>query len=603
MTRLLPRLITAAAFLPCLALAEDLSDYRTVRTATTTTIRASSAAAVGAVGYLGVRVTMNAANEIAITGLADGSRAARAGLAIGDVIAGAEDQRFATVAEFRDWLRAHAPGEGVALTIRRKGVAATLTATLDSASHPLQPSEERGYVGISYAEPNDRGAVITNVTPKSPAAAAGVKAGDLLTKVGDSPMLSPSTLSDVLTEKKPGDELPLTFLRGEAERPVSLKLGAAANGPTSLATVLPSIWKRDTYRLAVIGVEFSDTKMNPKIPVEAWSEALFSLGTYHDKTSVTGQKVHGSFADFYREISCGKFTVSGKVFAPVAIAKKREEYATTSRDADQAAFYNQIVDQLLEREGKEALKDFDGLIFIYAGERYPRVNRGAMFWPHRASFARAGKRLSYYICAEGGATMMSISVFCHEFGHMLGLPDLYARPENPGSEGVGVWCLMSNNRGGGQPQHPSAWCKEQLGWLKPAIIDPTVPQKLVLAPVEGSTDECFKIPLRPDGAEYLLLENRRRTGFDASLPAEGLLIWRIVGRRPILEESHGVEGPVGPRVFLGSVPYPSPSNNAFTPFTTPSSRAQLGGGRSVHLTNIRQLADGRVSFEIGYEYQ
>ena len=149
----------------------------------------------------------------------------------------------------------------------------------------------------------------------------------------------------------------------------------------------------------------------------------------------------------------------------------------------------------------------------------------------------------------------------------------------------------------------SAWCKEQLGWLKPAVIDPAVPQKLVLGPVEGSASECFKVLIRPDGAEYLLLENRRRTGFDASLPAEGLLIWHIVGRRPILEESHGVEGPVGPRVFLGSVPYPSRSNDAFTPFTTPSSRSQLGGGQPVFLTNIRQHEDGRVSFQIGYEYQ
>jgi hypothetical protein len=29
----------------------------------------------------------------------------------------------------------------------------------------------------------------------------------------------------------------------------------------------------------------------------------------------------------------------------------------------------------------------------------------------------------------------------------------------------------------------------------------------------------------------------------------------------------------------------------------------LGGGLPVHITNIRQHPDGRVSFHLGYEYQ
>jgi hypothetical protein len=109
--------------------------------------------------------------------------------------------------------------------------------------------------------------------------------------------------------------------------------------------------------------------------------------------------------------------------------------------------------------------------------------------------------------------------------------------------------------------------------------------------------------LKPDGSEYLLLENRAEKGFDTSLPAYGLLIWRVVGNRPILEESHGIEGPAGPRSFLTAVPYPSESNDSFTPYTIPSSRSQLGGGLPVYITNIRRLADGRVTFHIGYEYQ
>jgi hypothetical protein len=51
------------------------------------------------------------------------------------------------------------------------------------------------------------------------------------------------------------------------------------------------------------------------------------------------------------------------------------------------------------------------------------------------------------------------------------------------------------------------------------------------------------------------------------------------------------------------VPYPSPSNAAFTPDTTPSSRSPHGGGLPVHVTAIRRLADGRVAFQVGYEYR
>jgi hypothetical protein len=260
----------------------------------------------------------------------------------------------------------------------------------------------------------------------------------------------------------------------------------------------------------------------------------------------------------------------------------------------------EALDKLVERD-KDALKDLDGVFFVYAGERF-QVPRGSLYWPHRSNVQHNGKRWPYFICPEGGPRMADISVFCHEFGHMLGLPDLYARPENPGMEGSGIWSAMANQVGGGRPQHFCAWSKEKLGWVKPTVLDPTIKQKLILGPVEDSPKECYKVLVRPDGSEYFLLENRRKKGFDTRLPAEGLLIWRVVGNRPILEESHGVEGPAGPRMFLDKVPYPTVCNDAFTPFTMPSSRSQLGGGLPVYITNITKLADGRISFQIGYEY-
>ena len=74
-------------------------------------------------------------------------------------------------------------------------------------------------------------------------------------------------------------------------------------------------------------------------------------------------------------------------------------------------------------------------------------------------------------------------------------------------------------------------------------------------------------------------------------------------QKVFLEESHGITGRGGPNQALSSVPYPSPSNNAFTPQTVPSSKSVTGGGLPVYVTNVRKLPDGRVTFHIGYEYQ
>ena len=71
---------------------------------------------------------------------------------------------------------------------------------------------------------------------------------------------------------------------------------------------------------------------------------------------------------------------------------------------------------------------------------------------------------------------------------------------------------------------------------------------------------------------------------------------------PVAGDPRGIGGPDGPNRFLGSVPYPLKSNTAFTPFTTPSSKPAKPGGVPVHITNIRRLPDGRITFHIGYEY-
>jgi len=584
--------------------APDLSAFRTVDSAQSTPIASAAAASPGRSGYLGVYIETDKRGKLVVTDLDSNSPAAQAGLLVGDVVDRVGGKQLRSPDELRQTLQSRAPGEVLPLRVQRKKKKLELTATLGATSRPLQVSERRAILGVTIGEPEAGGAPVRQVVNGSPAAEGGLKVGDVLLKIDGSPLIVAASLSDSIAEKQPGDMVRLSIRREGTESELQVKLGedrrnGGGQGPGREPR---GTWKKDVYRLAIIGVEYPDVKHNAKITAADWEESFFSKGTYTGKNSVTGEPVYGSVNDYYQELSCNTFRVEGKVFDWLEVSKKRGDYSQGSGTGNRSALLTEALDLLLARDGAEALAGFDGVYFLYAGSRFV-TTRGGLYWPHRSNVTHRGKSWPYFIMQEGGERMSDISTMCHEFGHMLGLPDLYARPENPGSEGLGVWCAMSNQTPNGRPQHMSAWCKEQLGWLKPTVIDPTVKQKLVLSPIVGSQKECFKVLIRQDGSEYLLLENRRRTRFDTSLPAEGLLIWHVVGSRPILEESHGVNGPDGPRVFQSAVPYPSKANTSFTPYTTPSSRSQLGGGLPVYITNIRQLADGRVTFYVGYDFQ
>lgn len=597
----------------------DLTGYHTTkdaRRADPKLVRAFNATNVA--GFVGVQLAADKSGRAIIEEIVPESPAAQTGLRPGDQIVKIGDTDITTLAAARERLRGVFAKEKFALIVAREGQQIAFAITPVPASKPLANAAgsgppARAVVGIQGETGKDGGYEVTSVTPDGAGARAGVKTGDIILKIDDTKLEASNGLRDVVSQKRPGDVLKLVVKRGEKELNLDITLqgeqtggGRGAFGAGGWDDRLPGAWRKNSYRLAIIGVEYPDVKHNPKITDKAWEDSMFSVGTYTDK-SATGQKVHGSMADYYKEISYGTFNVEGKFVGWVEVSKKRTEYGTGTgtSNREKTALLTEAMDKLVAKN-KDALKDFDGVFFLYAGGRV-QTTRGGLYWPHRASVTHGGKRWPYFIVQEGGGDMTNISVFCHEFGHMLGLPDLYARPEVPGMEGVGVWCAMSQQSGGGQPQHFSAWSKDQLGWVKPVAIDPRDKQKLVLSPIEDSPSECFKVILRPDGSEYLLLENRQNKGFDKSLPATGLLIWRVMPgnqtQRVFLEESHGIEGSSGPRQFPASVPFPSSSNNSFTPYTTPSSKSQLGGGFDVHITNIRRLPDGRITFHIGYEYQ
>jgi M6 family metalloprotease-like protein len=489
---------------------QDLSEYRTVDRAITTKIAPAQTQTPQTQAFLGVEVALDAQGRVVIQQVAAESPAAKAGLQRGDVVLQVGQTAVKDEMVFGDLLRGKSPGAPMALTIARQADQLNLVAILAPWSRPLTHGRQLAILGVEVVRATDGiGLAIEQVAPGSAAQKADLKPGDVILKIDEAPLNAADKLVEVIAAHKPGDTVTVTL--AAAGTPVQRKvvLGGeliAEKKPGGWDTRMGGgLWKKPVYHLAVIGIEYPDQKHNPKITSAAWQESFFSAGAY-TSVNILGDKVYGSVNDLYLEQSYGKIRIEGKVFDFVEVGKKREEYARGRKDV----LFGEAIDKLLAREGKDALAQFDGIFFLYAGKLPPGTVRGggSLYWPHRSNVNHGGKRWPYFIVAEGGEKMANISVFAHEFGHMLGLPDLYARPEAPGLEGLGQWCLMSNQVGNGKPQHASAWCKERLGWIEPAVIDPRVKQKLILAPIEDSSKECVKVLIHHDGSEYLLLENR-----------------------------------------------------------------------------------------------
>src|SRR5581483_11299416 len=158
-----------------------------------------------------------------------------------------------------------------------------------------------------------------------------------------------------------------------------------------------------------IGVEYPDIKHNAKVKDGDWEEELFSLGTYTGK-SATGEKVYGSMNDYYKELSHETFKINGKFVGWVEVSKKRGEYDTGvgggNERKSKSVFLTEALDKYTGKAGKEALKEYDGVFFLFAGEPPQGISRASLYWPHRASVPYGGRSLPYFIVSEsrrGGA--------------------------------------------------------------------------------------------------------------------------------------------------------------------------------------------------------
>lgn len=161
------------------------------------------------------------------------------------------------------------------------------------------------------------------------------------------------------------------------------------------------------------------------------------------------------------------------------------------------------------------------------------------FWPHMST--RSWNGLSpqsvdgvlvdtYFLTTEmeENGTQAEIGACCHEYGHAIGLPDLYDYTYT--SYGVGNYCIMAfgswaGSPAGRYPSHFCAWAKAYLGWATVHTI--TTGGSYLLRSVEADSN-IYKIPTGTS-TEYFLMENRQPYGTDGSaLPAPaGILIYHV----------------------------------------------------------------------------
>ncbi len=327
-----------------------------------------------------------------------------------------------------------------------------------------------------------------------------------------------------------------------------LDLPAEAAQKQSLVTAAGDV---DTLTLLVLCVYFTDNSYTAGV--------VSALPTDFDSIlfSETGENPTGSMTEYYLENSYGSMYITGEVHGwylmPHPYSYYTDGQAGTgsypfntqglARDAIQVAdtagagIDFSVFDTYGSSSGADG--EIDGLILIHAGPGAEQTGSVYDIQSHKWELGafyefRDNTRIDLYTVQPeeliGPNVISPIGVFCHEYGHILGLPDLYDIDYEPEtSEGVGAWSLMATgcyNNNSRTPAHMDAWCKTKVGFIQPI----EVAANMIGVEIPQVESEPVIYKLWKDGVyglEYFLVENRQQVGFDSNLPGSGLMIYHV----------------------------------------------------------------------------
>jgi immune inhibitor A len=309
---------------------------------------------------------------------------------------------------------------------------------------------------------------------------------------------------------------------------------------------IPELGHRGAYKALVICIQFTDSG-------NTYTAASFDNMAF-------GPWPTGSINDYYTEISYGYLTLSGNVYGWHTASNSRDYYGNGQKGW---GAYPQNAGKLVEEAVDAAelagcnfsLYDNDGdgevesMWIVHSHEGCETSLNANDIQSHKSKISLMGGTartydgvtIDTYCCVpelQSTAPLkhVDIGVCCHEYGHALGLPDLYDVGRyctGTMGWGIGAWGLMSFGGWGGDvvspdsPSHMCAWSKIQMGWVLPGNMTTSPGMNATLWRLE-SYGHAIKIGMDMQNTEYFLVELRDSAyGFDQSLVKRGVLIYHV----------------------------------------------------------------------------
>ncbi len=383
--------------------------------------------------------------------------------------------------------------------------------------------------------------------------------------------------------------------------------------------------RTDTMLIPLLLVDFPD---HPASYSSAeLNEVINGTGYGHP-----GHPGSGSFREFYNQISYDQFNPVTEIVDWETAPELHDYYGHNNPDygSHVISLIRAMVDSA-EANGMDWSRfdnDGDGYLdalnVIHSGPGAEEGD-GSNIWSHKWYLSAFGQQVEYDGVVIDGYSInpeiqndniVAIGVIAHEFGHALGLPDLYDTDYS--SDGAGKLALMASGSwgtAGNSPWYPSAmnaWCKSSLGWSN--VVELIQDDTLVNVVQSFSDNTIYQVNHPSDDTEHWLIENRQKVGTDVNMPSAGLLMWHIdeemLGGWGVnneephygvgLEQADGYFNLENNQGSDGGDPYPGSSNNhEFSNSSTPSTISYYGVPSMITIGNISG-PDSVMSFSLTF---